>query len=748
MKKFYPVCLLLFLCGICSYGLSSCSNDDESVSSAEPLNNTLAYGDAQSKIESVVYTVDDQKVYTFYFSPTKGIVDLEAMILADDYLKIVTKTPSGPIDLLASGNQLRYKDLEVSAATADEVSNATLSLQLTSLFTAKMSLEVKTRTGQTLRAEFHEVCTRLSQDDEEQGDYDITLTKKIFSYYRGVEKDAGTDSYYIAMTNADYISMGTQFQLNEEGYVLLLSYYGTPGDDWKKMPTGSFFESDKLSDHTYFNDYSFVYYVDADKKAKVYQLLDPVKIEKDDAGLFTVTATFLDDNRKERTIGYVGELKLADATTGNMLPQIAQDVVFEGVYGAGIYAGDINENGTGVVEITLYDWKGENNEPNGSAMKITLAGKKFDNPAAKRGLTPGTYTASKGGEFMTWAPAEEMYMPLFGIVYPTGTYYAYDDGTQSGLYSYAESGTITVTEAVNHIYTIEFDLVSQDGYSIRGTFTGDVYLDNQSHDEKNDGSTTLETDYEMDLEYITRATLDPRQTIVVPSLSGEITLEECYKHSPGEFGYQYLQLGTITYEEDPEYPVKGKLKESDLVTIELVVEKGQERTLVPGIYQVTPNRFPIRFVPGSCIRGYIGGAPIDGTCWKGVRSAIGWGYPTGYYDPDYMVAGGWLNIPTINEYAAIYSGSILVAKADGGDNRFTFQINGEDVLGHTVSGTWTGPVYLTGSGEPVLPGGENPQSQKQQAVRKGALGMIRTGAELREMGATPRASTMYRMKNE
>lgn len=113
MKKLYSLCMLLSVIGVCTLPLSSCSSNDEEGGTQGPqLENAFAYNNAESPIGSVVYTVDDEsRVYSIYFSPTQGIIDLEAMLLADDYILITTPTPTGDIDLLAQdgGNSLAYK---------------------------------------------------------------------------------------------------------------------------------------------------------------------------------------------------------------------------------------------------------------------------------------------------------------------------------------------------------------------------------------------------------------------------------------------------------------------------------------------------------------------------------------------------------------------------------------------------------------------------------------------------------------
>ena len=124
--KNYPCFLVYMVAAVSALAgmLSSCTSNEDPAPGLRG-GNAFVYGDTESSIESVVYTVDADKVYTFYFSPTKGLVDLDAMLLADDYIKIVTNTPTGEIDLTSAGNSLVYKNLEVSSACGQGIPKIT-----------------------------------------------------------------------------------------------------------------------------------------------------------------------------------------------------------------------------------------------------------------------------------------------------------------------------------------------------------------------------------------------------------------------------------------------------------------------------------------------------------------------------------------------------------------------------------------------------------------------------------------------
>ena len=274
---------------------------------------------------------------------------------------------------------------------------------------------------------------------------------------------------------------------------------------------------------------------------------------------------------------------------------------------------------------------------------------------------------------------------------------------------------MVIREGGNNTYTIEFDLQSISGHAIRGSYTGEVYLEDQSRDDKNDGTSNLDNDYELDLSLQSRANCYPQEEIWVRGL-GTVSVETACEYSGREYGFQQVWIGTGegVWEITDEYPAdkgRGKLIEDDVLRIDLLVQKGLEDKITPGTYPITTNRYPVLFGAGVCVCGY---NCFYGTSMLRVMSAIGWGYPSGYYDPDYTVANGWLNVPQFGKYASIYSGVVTVAKADGGDNWFTFTVDGRDVLKHRITGSWTGPVCLGNTDTPVVQSGAAPQTAAER----------------------------------
>ena len=176
--------MLFSVMGICSHSLTSCSSDDDGGGPKKTtLENEFSYNNETTPIGSVVYTKDDASgIYTFYISPTEGLIDLDAMLLA------------------GKDNSLVYKNVKISSETAANVQSSALSLLLTSQTTVKLSLDAAMTSGETLKAEYNGLCI-FHKSEAEQGDA-LKMDKPMFGYWRG-QTTSGTNNYLLGVANVD-----------------------------------------------------------------------------------------------------------------------------------------------------------------------------------------------------------------------------------------------------------------------------------------------------------------------------------------------------------------------------------------------------------------------------------------------------------------------------------------------------------------------------------------------------------------
>ncbi len=733
--------MLFSVMGICSNTLTSCSSDDDGGGpKVSSLENEFSYNNETNAIGSVVYTKDDASgVYTFYVSPTAGLIDLDAMLLADDYIQISTITPTGDIDLTGKGNSLAYKNVKISPETADNVQSSTFSLLLTSQTTVKMSLDAAMTSGETLKAEYNGMCI-LHKENAEQGDA-LELDKPMFGYWRG-KSTAGTNNYYLGVSNVNFVVQGSSIALLEAGYALILDCYLDSGDEWKTYPTGTFTESNKYGDHTYYDSNSFVVYFDGSANYSMMHVSSDVTITRE-GNTTKISTTYMDTEGVDHAITFEGDLRFGNGSNSSSpkLPQLMEDVEHKAAYAEGSYMGDLFGSGGGLTLITIDDESRENRETPYYQVTLGIFCQKWSDPKNEMRLEEGTYEFNTTYKKGTWMSPVEL--EIMGMVLPIGTYVYYDDGvSDTGLYGYGVGGTITIKEADAGKYKIDYEIETITGYKVTGSYEGFVTLTDASQDNEDDGSSTLTEDLEMDLSYLEKAYCYPQTQIYIGGLGyrdiNDITTFN--PPAPEACGYQYIELGlaTGTYKPHEDYNDPGKLVEGDIIRLDLLVNPGDDDKITPGTYKISPNRYPAQMWPGVCLRGFQASEHI-GTRWLYIGNAIGNGYPSHMKNPEFVIDGP-LNIPSMKGYASLYEGTVTIKKAEGGENYFTFEIDGEDVLHHSITGTWTGPVVLGGTDTPVVSSGKEfgtTRAEKTETVSQQKSSRIPTARELKGLLPAP-----------
>lgn len=672
----------------------------------QQLKNAFSYaGGAPVPIGSVVYTVDETDGgYSFYVSPTSGLIDVEAAEMADDFIRIDVQNPDGQIDAFASGNEVSYEDVTVSSSSSASVSSASVFVDLTSSKTLRVSLDVVMSSGQTLKAEYSGACVKYPADPE---DYDVVVDKTIYAYYFGQSTTtSNTHNYYFTFTDTgftmDTSSSSPSYSLDGEGYVFILDFFTDLDGRWKELPAGVYSEADDYSDHTYTINYSAAFHFDKEGTRTQLLLAGPISVETDKDGVTTISGTFYENNAK-KTFAYKGKLDLKNGTVTMSLPQIGHDVDnFQGVYAEGLYNGNLFGSGTGMMQINIQDAGAAKGEAGYSAVLVVF-NKLFGNPA-EADIIPGKYVAAKDFSIGTWMPTQEV--QYMGMIIPMGVFIQYSSPDEDTKYLYGATGDIDIESiwtTSGNGFKITFDLESVDGYVMKGSYEGKIAIYDESDDQtSDDGTSSLENNVVMDLSYIPQAYMTPQTQIVVPALPNPIDVNQfgC--------GFQYIDIGIATG--TPVGTENGQTKyayEGDIIRMELLMPEGNQNNITPGIYTVCPERYNGYFEPFVCPPGYATSTGFLGTRYEHLYEIRGSVWidenGNGIQEPDEVKTDWPLGRSSVDEYACIKGGNVEISLSDKGENWYKFSFNFYCGRDHSVSGTWEGPVYFNGTTNPVLP---------------------------------------------
>ncbi len=666
MKKmhFLPAVLLVLLAF--AY---SCEKPSSDVDVEKGV--TVAVNSAVWSVDSVQTTIAGKQhidyKYTLWFSPTEGLTDREGMILADDYIcaEIVSdEAPSGDFAFSSANVSLSYAGIEVNRSTVDNFTVAELYVNLLSDNVVEFNTTVTPKTGKGFSASYHGFCSKWPDSTTTKGKC-ITLDRVPFFYYAGpATSDPSVTEYYLLFSSADITGdSAAEASLTQEGYLLCIDLYATPDPENKKhLPSGVYSRAASVSDHTWTTSNSMIEYYDASLSRSSYQIgQSDVSISESEDGKYSFKVAFQNAEYAVDTLCFSGELPSPKDLTlpQYSLPQVEADVNFTGVKATGVYMGNLLQGAAGMMEIIVYDQNYVDDKVGGQGVILVVFADLFTNSREIR-VMPGDYTMKTDFTYMSWMPATEV--SYSGSVFPLGTYGMVNDGSRNGLLSYAKSGSIKISE-VSEGYHVEWDLVSGYGYSLKGEYTGTIPVEDQSDDDtKDDGTSTLEKDYVLDLSAIESAKLRVDDNIFV---IGYGTFKPVSDYN---CGHQFIDLGGFN----------GTGPVGDAVRLELLTEPGKEYQVNVGKYEITPERHPAYFIPGWAVKGsFYEGGDLNGTTFK-------------HYYGGQGESGRWYYY--MDAHAAFYTGAITISDAENG--QYHVSIETFDVRGHKITGEWTGPIVL------------------------------------------------------
>ncbi len=495
----------------------------------------------------------------------------------------------------------------------------------------------------------------------------VVMTRVPMAIFQ--QTDNTITNYYVVMTSVpcDMDQQSGQITMKEPGYMIALDLYAVAAEKGI-LPDGTYRASADSQDKTYGTNYTFMKYLAASGSEELLQLADEVVIERKE-GIYRITTSYTSKSGEIVPVEFGGEIIFKDAAQqggGGALPPIGRDVEINGYSAIGVYFGNLLQSDTGMMVVNIMDktYADDNSKGQGGMAFSMCVFTQLFPQTNLISLVPGTYKVATNFAKMSWMPGVEI--NNMGSVIPFGTYVQCDDGSQMGSFEFAQGGEIIIEQATTG-YTIKYNLVSNRGNKITGAYSGVVEIQDASNDEnKDDGTSTLTNDHDMDLSNITRARMFPLGD--VEDADGTILT------------HNRIDIGSRSGWDKDE-----TLKTGDTFTMDLVMEKQDAGKLAPGTYEITTDRFPASMRPGAAIRGYI---------WDGEYMATGWLH----YDvtrPYDMFLDG---------HAAAYDGTIIVEKSAKGDNCFKFTIDMVCVRKMHVRGTWEGQVINAQDESPVEEG--------------------------------------------
>ena len=479
---------------------------------------------------------------------------------------------------------------------------------------------------------------------EPEYDYEFEM-KELYGVYYGTKYGLnGEYSYFITLSDLPY---GADGYSQPGGTYYILDMFGpAPEDGGFMCPVGTYTlgEPGATAEFTFTPDISFAATISEDGESRTMNVTfteGTIDVSKDDSGNYVIEATLVDNNGDRHHITYTGgegTWKDDSAPEQPAYGTVDRDLNMGAITAATsefvVASGDKNVM-TILFSFTDMPADAEGNvTPPGSILTLEA----FMPYDANGYIAQEEYEVVEGANFYLIVPGR--IDDVFGMPAPSGAYVEYVDETGYPYYGAITAGTMKVSGPGYGWYTIEWDFTTAEGYSVTGSWTGNLPTEMPSE------FSTLDSDYTLDLSNIEASATYYGDWYVNGGGDWQITL--------------YPPIGTTG---------------GDGLIIDLNAEKlGYDAGIPAGTYTAGAEDFPEPAYPevGEYRRGFLSyaGKP-QGTCYVGDLD--------GMRNP--------------SEMAPATDGDLIISYND--DGTYTLEFSFLDDMGHTWDGEWTGYITLS-----------------------------------------------------
>lgn len=488
---------------------------------------------------------------------------------------------------------------------------------------------------------------------EEEALHAVEVNSQNYSMYVGGDViGEGIANYYFVLSNATCELNEREFPMPvSDGDMVVLDLYATVnGEGEVAIPEGEYRLGYKYAPFTFNVDNTMVV---RNSEAKIqYEAVvgGTVHVTKGEAGATDLRCELELASGEVTVYHFTGNLKFEDITdtwgSKSTLKVDMIDTQFTDTWA--VYYGNMFETNTGNFMLYFYtDGFADNMKQPGAMLALCLFSDLANNPAKAE---------IKDGEYHV-VPLVNGYGEKFSLMggelvngNPFGTYaMKVDEDGYSGT-GFITKGTVKISKKEKE-YTIEYDLLTDNKKSIKGTIIKELNIEDQSDDSGKAFISNLEADVHTELPAVEEGT--------------------------------WLSKGIVTNADGKEmelWSIWLQAPQGDAMAFEFVTEKGLNGQVPDGTYTTDTHHWAERFTPSTAVAGYLWNGGYRG-CWyfkykEGNDEVSGFPY---YYNLQ-------LHAP------AIEKGTVTVKKQENGHYRFEWNFVDDAPGQHQITGNWTGPI--------------------------------------------------------
>ena len=488
---------------------------------------------------------------------------------------------------------------------------------------------------------------------QEEQEYVVDVKSENYSMYVGGNViSEGIGNYYFVLSNATCELNEREFPMPvTDGDMVVLDLYASIGSEGQTaIPEGEYRLGYQYNPFTFNVDNTMVI---RNTEAKIqYEAVvgGTVSVTKEENGSTDLRCKLELASGEVTVYHFNGQLAFEDITdtwgSKSTLKVDMIDTEFTDTWA--VYYGNMFETKTGNFMLYFYtDGFADNMKQPGSMLALCLFSNLANNPA-KAEIKEGEYQvvplANGYGEKFTLMGGEL----INGN--PFGTYaMKVDEDGYSGT-GFITGGTVNISKQ-DQAYTIEYDLLTDNKKSIKGTIVKELVFEDQSDHSGNAFISNLDDDVHTLLPNVKEGT--------------------------------WLWKGTVNGADGKKldlWSIWLQAAQGDAMAFEFATEPGLNGQIPDGTYTTDTHQWAERFTPSTAVAGYLWDGKPRG-CWyfhykEGKSETTGLDY---YYNMD-------INAP------AIEKGTVTVQKQENGQYKFEWNFVDDAPGEHKITGSWTGPL--------------------------------------------------------
>ena len=467
-----------------------------------------------------------------------------------------------------------------------------------------------------------------------KADLELVMDRTTKVLYYGDRKTEGVFNYYVGLGDKEFIKDNEgDDAAPADGHIIFFDIYASEGSDSFEtavLPDGKYTIAETNAAGTLNNYYTRMQVNVEGKQTSVDFTEGYLEVKTSEKGKILKGLFTLKDGSTVSCI-YEGPLAFGDPNAGSepseQIPALEEDINVSFAHAFGVYYGDEFGSGTDGYSVVLTSPTAGNDGVTVSGGAVVGLSLTLENSSVIY-LMPGIYTVADTYAAGTIEPGFSLLGEYYGSIAATVD----AEGnilSQSGI----ASGTALVSEFGDTGYRIELELVTDNGKSVKGVFTGDIEFTDES--PKEEDNTTLTGDYTLKL---------PAETTTA---------------SLAYYG-DYLGVGLANW------ILSLENANGDAIDIELLTEKASttEIPIPEKQYNMSVDNQTVGFVAGKT-------SPLGQS-------------GTWYWDLSTLDSDGYLH-----GYAAAIDGWVKLAK-DGDKTTVSFEF--VDPAYNLFGGSWTGVI--------------------------------------------------------